>query len=149
LGVSRQGEFKNTTKLFLQKVHVGNYFQKIYKNFDVSFSSTFLFYRVFGCFSRWEFKNTPKSFATNIVSKSFYKTFDQKSKTDFFSIFFNHVFGRFSVRGVQKHDKKISHKNLTTSLFRTPTHPPTTGVTAFFFAGPLLDAVGHRTAGST
>jgi hypothetical protein len=49
------------------------------------------------------------------VSKSFYKKIDKKPKTDFFLNFFNHVSGRFSVRGVQKHDKKISHKNLTNS----------------------------------
>jgi hypothetical protein len=45
------------------------------------------------------------------VSKSLYKKIDKKSKTDFFSIFVYHVFGRFSVRGVQKHDKKITSKN--------------------------------------
>jgi hypothetical protein len=45
-------------------------------------------------------------------------------KTDFFSIFFNHVFGRFSVRGVQKHDKKISTKNLTSpGTFLAPEEP--------------------------
>jgi hypothetical protein len=42
------------------------------------------------------------------------------------------------MRGVQKHDKTISKKNLTLVLFRTLTHPPTTGVPDFFFfAGPL------------
>jgi hypothetical protein len=40
------------------------------------------------------------------------------------------VFGRFSVRGVQKHEKekKVSKKS------DPPTHP---GVTDFFFGGPL------------
>jgi hypothetical protein len=82
---------------------------------------------------------TKKRFAKKIVSKSFYKKFDQKSKTVFFSIFFYHVFGRFSMRGVQKHDKKnIEKENLTLVIFRTLTHPPTTGVPDFFFfAGPL------------
>jgi hypothetical protein len=51
LGVSRQGEFKNTIELFLQKFHVENFSQKIAQKDNVSFSSTFLFYRVFGCFS--------------------------------------------------------------------------------------------------
>ena len=99
------------------------------------FPRLFLFYRVFGCFSAMGVqKHYKKRFAKKIVSKSFYKKFDQKSKTDFFSIFFYHVFGRFSVRGVQKHDKKISKKiNLTLVLFRTLTHPPTTGVTDFLF----------------
>jgi hypothetical protein len=76
-GVSRQGEFKSTIKFCLQKVHV----ETFSKNFD------------------------KKRFAKEIVSKSFYKTSDQKSKTDFFSIF-------FSARGVQKHDKKISKKQI-------------------------------------
>jgi hypothetical protein len=31
LGVSRQGEFKNTIKIFLQKVHVENFFQNFGK----------------------------------------------------------------------------------------------------------------------
>jgi hypothetical protein len=47
---------------------------------------------------------------TNRVQK-FFKTIGKKSKTDFFSIFVYHVFGRFSVRGVQKHDKKSREKN--------------------------------------
>jgi hypothetical protein len=46
----------------------------------------------------------------NRVEK-FLKKIDKKSKTDFLSIFFRHVFGRFSVRGVQKHDKKSHKKN--------------------------------------
>jgi hypothetical protein len=41
LGVSRQGEFKNTIKIFLQKVHVKTFPKILTKNFDVSFSSTF------------------------------------------------------------------------------------------------------------
>ena len=99
------------------------------------FPRLFLFYRIFGCFSAMGVqKHYKKHFAKQIVSKSFYKKFDQKSKTDFFSNFFYHVFGRFSMRGVQKHDKKNIEKiNLTPVLFRTLTHPPTTGVTDFFW----------------
>jgi hypothetical protein len=51
-------------------------------------------------------KHYKKRFAKKIVSKRFYKEIDKKSKTDFFSISFYHIFGRFSVRGVQKHHKK-------------------------------------------
>jgi hypothetical protein len=40
-------DHKNT----LQKVHVENFPQTNRQNFDVSFPSTFLFYRVFGRFS--------------------------------------------------------------------------------------------------
>jgi hypothetical protein len=54
-----------------------------------------------------------KRFAKKFCRKVFQKKSTKKSKTDFFSIFFYHVFGRFSVRGVQKHDKKISEKKLT------------------------------------
>jgi hypothetical protein len=105
-----------------------------------------------GVSQRWEFKDQrhyKKRFAKKMVSKSLYKKFDQKSKTDFFSIFFSHVFGRFSMRGVQKHDKiNIETKNLTLVLFRTLTHPPTTGVTVVFFLAapchfPTLPRMHH------
>jgi hypothetical protein len=62
-----------------------------------------------------------------IVSKRFYKKIDQKSKTDFFLIFFLITFLGLgvSMRGVQKHDKKNIEKiNLTLVLFCTLTHPP-------------------------
>jgi hypothetical protein len=73
LGVSQQGEFKNTTnKKKEQKVHVEN-------------------------FSRESFQK---------IDKSFCKTIDKKSKTHFFLDLFYRVLGRFSVRGVKKHDKK-------------------------------------------
>jgi hypothetical protein len=42
------------------------------------------------------------------VSKSFYQKIDKNPKTDVFSVLLYHVFGRFSVRRVEKHDKKIS-----------------------------------------
>jgi hypothetical protein len=68
LGVSRQGELKNTTQIFLQKVHVENFFK--IKKIDASFSSIlFLFYRVFGCFSaRGVQKHHKKRFTKKIVS---------------------------------------------------------------------------------
>jgi hypothetical protein len=60
LGVSRQGEFKNTIQICLQKVHVEKKIKNFDKKFDVSFSSTFLFYRVFGVFTsvRLDFDTT-------------------------------------------------------------------------------------------
>jgi hypothetical protein len=66
--------------------------------------------------------------------KHYKKRFAKKScpKPAFSRLFFNHVFGRFSVRGVQKHNKKNREKNLTLVLFWPLTHPPTTGVTDFF-----------------
>jgi hypothetical protein len=133
LGVSRQGEFKNTIKVFLQKLHVENVLQNNRQFFLYQFFLDFiLFYCFFGCFSAMGVQKHK----TNIVSKRFYKKIDQKSKTDFLLIF-DHVFGRFSVRGVQKHDKtNIGKTNLTPSLFRTLTHPPTTGFTVFFLPAP-------------
>jgi hypothetical protein len=89
LGVSRQGEFKNTIKIFWQKVRVENFSQNFDKNFDVSFSSTSFVLSHFRVFlSDGSSKALQKPFCKKIVSKSFYKKFDQKSKTDFFSIFF-------------------------------------------------------------
>jgi hypothetical protein len=43
--------------------------------------------------------------------EKFYKKIDKKSKTDCFSKFCYHVFGRFSVTGDLKRDKK-SHKKI-------------------------------------
>jgi hypothetical protein len=76
-------------------------------------------------------------YKTNRV-KRFLKKNRRKIQNQFLSIFY-HVFGRFSVRGVQKHDKQNIEKiNLTASFFHTLTHPPTTGVTDFFFGRPLM-----------
>ena len=57
--------------------------------FSISvFPQLFLFYRVFRCFLAMGVqKHYKKRFAKKIVWKSFYKKFDQKSKTDFCSIF--------------------------------------------------------------
>jgi hypothetical protein len=63
LGVTRQGVFKNTTIIFLQKVHVKN------------FLSTFLFYRVLSVCQRKELKNTTKPSQKNRFEKN-----TQKSK---------------------------------------------------------------------
>jgi hypothetical protein len=93
-----------------------------------------------GVFQRWEFKNTTKPFyKTNRVEK-FLQKIDQKS---FFSrILFHHVFGRFSARRVQKHEQTNVEKiNVTLVLFRTLTHPPTTGVTENQNCRPPLGAV--------
>jgi hypothetical protein len=94
LGVSRQGEFKNTIQMFWQKVRVKNFPQNFDKKFDVRFSSTFFVlsrFRVF--FSDGSSKTQQKTFYKKIVSKSFYNCFD--------------VFGRLSVRGVQNTTKNI------------------------------------------
>jgi hypothetical protein len=61
-------------------------------------------------------KHYKKRFAKQSRRKGLHKKIDQKKSTKkiqnrFFLICFNHVFGRFSVRGVQKHDKKIPKKS--------------------------------------
>jgi hypothetical protein len=79
LGVSRQGEFKNTKNTFLQKVHVEDFFN------DVSFSSTFLSFS--GGLWQWESKSTTKKTfcKTNRVEKLLQTIRPNKS-----------IFGRFS-----------------------------------------------------
>ena len=138
MGVSRQGEFKNTIKIFLQKVHVENFFQNFDKNFRCQFFLDFFCFIAFsGVSQRWEFKNTTKNvLQKKSCRKVFTKNSTKNPKPTFSRFFFYHVFGRFSMRGVQKHDKKNIEKiNLTLVLFRTLTHLPTTGVTDFFFFG--------------
>jgi hypothetical protein len=105
LGVSRQGEFKNTINIFLQKVHVENFFQNFDQNFDVSFSSTFFVLSHFRVsFSDGSSKALQKTFCKqNRVEKLLQKN-RPKTQNHFFLDFFYHVFGRFSVKGVEKHD---------------------------------------------
>jgi hypothetical protein len=134
LGVSRQGKFKNTIKYFYKK-SMSKKNQKFRQKFRCQFFLDFFCFIAFsGVFQRREFKNTTKNvLPKKIVSKSFYKKFDQKSKTDFFSNFFNHVFGRFSMRGVQKHDKKY-RKNKSDPIPFSYSDPPTHhGGPRFFF----------------
>jgi hypothetical protein len=86
-------------------------------------------------------KHYKKRFTKKIVPKTFTKNSTKNPKPTFSRFLFNHVFGRFSMRGVQKHDKKISKKiNLTLVLFRTLTHPPR-GSPDLFFAGPLREVI--------
>jgi hypothetical protein len=84
-------------------------------------------------------KTPEKAFHKKIVSKILYK----KVQNHFFLDLFYHVFGRCSVRGVQKHHKKNPTINLTLLLFWPLTHPPTTGDRGhrfFVVAGPLFAA---------
>jgi hypothetical protein len=80
---------------------------------------------------RWEFKNVVQK----IVSKSFTKENRPKIQNRCFLDFFNHVFGRFSIRGVQK---SKTHKPGTCPFLVS--NPPTThhGGRQFLFAGPLV-----------
>jgi hypothetical protein len=77
-----------------------------------------------GACQRREFKSTTKT--KNVLQKQscrkvFTKQSTKKSKTDFFD-FFNHVFGRFSARGVQKQHKTNMEKISDPNLFTDP--PP-------------------------
>jgi hypothetical protein len=85
--------------------HVENLPQKKTPRTPMSvFPRFFGFIAFFGCFSAVGVqKHYKKRVEKTAVPKSFNKKIDQKSKTDFFSICFYHVLGRFSVRGVQKH----------------------------------------------
>jgi hypothetical protein len=51
-------------------------------------------------------KTLQKRFCKTIVSKGFTKKSTKNPKPFFSRFLFNHVFGRFSVRGVQKHHRK-------------------------------------------
>jgi hypothetical protein len=72
--------------------------------FDVSFPSIIFVLSRFGVFlSDGSSKIPQKTFYKKLVSKSF--------QTDLFLGFIYHVFGRVSVRGVQKHGEKDIQKN--------------------------------------
>jgi hypothetical protein len=122
LSVSRQGEFKNAIKIFLQKVQN---FQNFDKNFDVSFSSTVFGlsrFRVF--FSDGSSKTLQKTFCKEDRVEKLLQKNRPKIQNRFFLDLFYHVFGRFSVRGDQKHDKKISKNESDPSPFLA-SDPPT------------------------
>jgi hypothetical protein len=80
----------NTTKIFLQKVHVEKKIKKFDKNFDVSFFSTFFVlsrFRVF--FSDGSSKTLQKTFyKKNRVEKFFTKNSTKNPKPTFSRIFF-------------------------------------------------------------
>jgi hypothetical protein len=79
---------ENLSRQNRQKFRCQTFPDKIDKNFDASSPSTScLFYRVFGCSQRWEFKHTTKNVLQKIVSKVLPKK-STKNPTDFFSVFF-------------------------------------------------------------
>jgi hypothetical protein len=141
-GVSRQGEFKNTT-------HHGHIFAKSpcrkpfpKKSTKISMS---VFPRLFFCFiafsgvsQRWEFKNTTK----NVLQKNRVEKFLQKIRPKIQNQFSPGFvlsrcwafLGEGSSTARLKNIKKI---NLTPSFFRTLTHPPTHhGGHRFFLPAP-------------
>jgi hypothetical protein len=98
LGVSWQGEFKNTIKMFLQKVHFD-------KNFDVSvsFSSTFFVLSRFRVFlSDGSSKTLQKSLHTKNRVEKFLQKIRPKIQNRFFLEFFLSHFGAFLDEGSSK-----------------------------------------------
>jgi hypothetical protein len=74
--------------------------------------SIFLIFLVLSrsCFSALVVQKNYKKVLQKSLVEKLCKKIDKKPKTDFSRICFNQVFGRFSVRGVQKHDKKTLGK---------------------------------------
>jgi hypothetical protein len=119
-GVSRQGEFKNNTNIFIfTKSPCRKLFPRKPTRTSVCqfFLDFFLFDRGFGCF-----KNTTK----NVLQKNCVEIFTKKLTKNrnsmdfirfFLDLFFYHVFGRFSVRGVQKHYLKTANFNASLCFF--------------------------------
>ena len=101
LGVSRQGEFKNTTKMFWQKVRVENFPQNFDKNFDVSFSSTSVVlsrFRVF--FSDGSSKTLQKTFCKNKRIERFLQKVRQNISQN--RLFLDFFLSRFCFLGVSR-----------------------------------------------
>jgi hypothetical protein len=99
-----------------------------------------LFYRFFGCFPAMGVqKHYKKRFTKKIVSKSFYKKFDQKSKTDFFSKFVFSRFWAFLDEGSSKTRLKKYRKHKPDPSPFSYSDPPTHhGGHRFFFWRPLI-----------
>ena len=95
-----------TPLIYFYKKSMSKEFPKKSTKISMSvFPRLFLFCRVFRCFLAMGVqKHNKKRLTKKSCRKLFTKKSTKKSQTDFFSIFFYHVFGRFSVRGVQKHD---------------------------------------------
>jgi hypothetical protein len=127
-------------KLFPRK------FSENRQKFRCRFSSTFLFYRVFRCFLAMGVqKYYKRRFTKQSCRKTFYKKIDKRNPNRFFLDFVLSLItflgvSRCSVRGVQKHDKKISGKNLTDPGTFLASEEPTNHVGArhFFFSAPCL-----------
>jgi hypothetical protein len=130
--------------MFLQKVHVKNFSRKNRQKFDDISPRLFLF------LSNVSLKTVQKAF----LKKSCRKVFTKKStkiQNRFFSLdFLNHVFGRFSVRGVKKkHDIKSRKKSYQPWYFfgLRGTNQPRQGPSVFVLRAPWAPASSSK-AGS-
>jgi hypothetical protein len=124
----------------LQKVHVENFPEKIDKIFDVRFSSTSVVLSRFRVFlSDGSSKTLQKTFCKKVVSKSFSKKIDKKSKT-VFSRFVLSRFWAFLDEGSLKNKikKKIGGKTDQPWYFLASEEPTNHGVRRFFFDAPCV-----------
>jgi hypothetical protein len=98
---------------------------------------TFCFIAFSGVSQQWEFKNNTK----NVLQQNRVKKFLQKKR--FSRFVFYHVFGRFSVRRVQKH-----HKNILEKVYVKKTFPKendkyfNANFSSFFFSSPFSVFLG-------
>jgi hypothetical protein len=117
------------------------------KHFGVSFFSTFFVLSRFRVFlSDGSSKTLPtKFYKKKIVSKSFSA---KNPKPTFSRICFYHVFGRFSMRGVPKHDKKNIEKNKSHPSPFSYSDPPTHhgGPRLFFLPAPCFAVFARPSA---
>jgi hypothetical protein len=115
LGVSQLGEFKNTIKEKSKKSMSKTFPEKILRNRQKFRCQFFLDFFVLLRLKVLLSDGSSKTLQKTVYKKNRVEKFLQKNRKKiqnrFFSQFFSHVFGRFSVRGVQKHDKK-SHKKI-------------------------------------
>jgi hypothetical protein len=87
-GVSRQGEFKNTTKMFLQKVHVENFSQKYSTKISRSVFPRFVWFIAFSGVSQpWELKSTTKNVLQKNRVEKLYKKINKNPKPFFLDLF--------------------------------------------------------------
>jgi hypothetical protein len=137
-----RGVQKHHTNIFTKKSMSKTFPKKVDKNFDVSFTTFFVLSRFRVFLSDGSSKTLQKTFYKKIVSKSFYKK-STKNPKSILSRFFYLVFGRFSVRGVQKHYlKNISPKKSDPGPFLASDPPTHHGGHRFFWGGPLPSDLG-------
>jgi hypothetical protein len=115
--------------------------QKIDKNVDLSFPATLFVLSRFRVFlSDRSSKTLQTTFCKyNRVEKLLQKN-RQKKRNRFFSVLFYHVFGHFSVRGVQKYHTQISKNKSDPGPFLASDPPTHHGPPIFSGAAPPLAA---------
>jgi hypothetical protein len=93
-----KGSSKTPYKYFCKKSMSKTFSEKIDKFFDISFSSIFWVYRVFGCFSAMGVRKHYKKRFTKKSCRKVLQKDDKNTPNRIFSVLFYHVYGHFSVR---------------------------------------------------